>query len=419
MATAVAGERIVTLDVVRGVAVMGILVVNIISFAMPEGAAMNPLLFGVNGAADLLSWAVSFVFFEGRMRGLFSFLFGASMLLVIERAQAGARSPARVHYARMGWLLVFGLLHFFFVWMGDILTLYAVAGMVAFAFRDSSRPAMLAMAGAMLILNFAIYGLLTVGLYTTEAMATGPGAPLELQQAWQASQSGLSHYDPAHLGEILALYRGPYDRLLDHVAMVAQSRLTWSFMLAGPETLAYFLFGMAAYRSGFLTGAWERRRYFRTALIGFGISLPAYGAFAWLLVETGFHPPTAFAIETVSIPIRPAAIFAAAALIILVARPGGMLTERIAAAGRAAFTNYLGTSILMTLIFYGWGFARFGHYGRAELWTFVGGACLLMLLWSKPWLDRFRYGPFEWLWRSLARGRIEPLRRAVADPRPN
>ncbi|MFN3727232.1 MAG: DUF418 domain-containing protein [Allosphingosinicella sp.] len=412
MATAAAGDRIVTLDVVRGVAVMGILVVNIISFAMPEGAGMNPLLYGMNGAADFVSWAVSFVFFEGRMRGLFSFLFGASMLLVIERAEAGGRSPARVHYARMGWLLVFGLLHFFFVWMGDILSLYAVIGMIAFAFRDSSRGSMLAMAGAMLLLNFALYGLLTASLYASEAMAAQPGASAELQEAWRQSQSGVGYYDPAHLQSILALYRGPYDALLHHVVAAAPSRLSWEVLLAGPETLAYFLFGMAAYRSGFLTGAWERRRYLRAVLIGFGISLPAFAALAWLLAATGFHPPTVFAVETASIPVRPPAIFATAALIILLARPGGFLTDRIAAAGRAAFTNYLGTSILMTGLFYGWGAGLFGYFSRAELWWFVIGACLLMLLWSKPWLDRFRYGPFEWAWRSLSRGRVEPLKRA-------
>ncbi len=412
MATAAAEGRIVTLDVVRGVAVMGILTVNIVSFAMPEGAGMNPLLYGMNGTADLVSWAVSFVFLEGRMRGLFSFLFGASMLLVIERAEAAGRSPAPVHYARMGWLLVFGLLHFFFVWMGDILALYALVGMVAFALRDSSRAAMLAMAGAMLVLNFAFYALLTAGLYGTEAMAAQAGASAEMQQAWRESQSGLSHYAPDHLRSILDLYRGPYDALLYHVATVAQSRLSWELMLAGPETLAYFLFGMAGYRSGFLTGAWERGRYVRTMLVGFGFALPVFAAFAWLLIATGFHGPTLFAVETFSIPIRPPAIFATAALIILLARPGGFLTGRIAAAGRAAFTNYLGTSILMTGLFYGWGAGLFGHFSRAQLWWFVAGACLLMLLWSKPWLDRFRYGPFEWAWRSLARGRIEPLRRA-------
>ncbi|HEY0325694.1 MAG TPA: DUF418 domain-containing protein [Allosphingosinicella sp.] len=413
MATAAAGDRIVTLDVLRGVAVMGILVVNIISFAMPEGAGLNPLLYGFEGTADLVSWAVSFVFFEGRMRGLFSFLFGASMLLVIERAEARGRSAARVHYARMAWLLVFGLLHFFFVWTGDILSLYAAVGMVAFGFRDSPPRVMIAAAGALLLLNLATYALLTLGLYTTEALAAQPGASAEAQESWRLSQSGLSYYAPAHLHSILALHRGPYDALLADVVATASTRLSWELTLAGPETLAYFLFGMAAYRSGFLTGAWPRGRYVRTMLVGFGISLPAYAAFAWLLLALDFHGPTVFAVETVSILVRPPAIFATAALIILLARPGGMLTDRIAAAGRAAFTNYIATSILMTGLFYGWGAGRFGHYSRVELWPFVIGACLLMLLWSKPWLDRFRYGPFEWAWRSLARGRIEPLRRTA------
>jgi len=113
----------------------------------------------------------------------------------------------------------------------------------------------------------------------------------------------------------------------------------------------------------------------------------------------------------VTILLRPPVIFATAALIILLARPSGFLATRIAAAGRAAFTNYLGTSILMTFIFYGWGLGLYGRFSRAELVPFVVGAWLLMLLWSKPWLDRYRYGPLEWLWRSLARGRIEPLRR--------
>jgi len=400
MATAAAGDRIVTLDVVRGVAVMGILVVNIVSFALPDGAGMNPLLYGMGSTVDLVSWAGSFVFFEGRMRGLFYFLFGASMLLVIERAEASGRCPVLVHYARRGWLLVFGLLHFFFVWMGDILALYAAMGMLAFAFRDSPERVMIAAAGALLVLSFAMWGLLTLGLYASDAMAAQPLA-----------QSGITYYDPDHLRGILALYRGPYDALVAHAASEGPNLLSWELWLSGPETLAYFLFGMAAYRSGFLTGAWERRRYVRTALIGFGITLPAFAAFAWLLVATGFHSPTAFAVETASIPIRPPAIFATAAFIILLARPGGFLTDRIAAAGRAAFTNYLGTSILMTGLFYGWGLGLFGHYGRVELWWFVIGTCLLMLLWSKPWLDRFRYGPFEWAWRSLARGRIEPIRR--------
>jgi uncharacterized protein len=116
--------------------------------------------------------------------------------------------------------------------------------------------------------------------------------------------------------------------------------------------------------------------------------------------------------------IRPVMVAAIAALIVLLARDGGWLEERIAAAGRAAFTNYLGTSILMTGLFYGWGFGLFGELSRAQLWPVVIAMWALMLAWSKPWLDRFQYGPFEWLWRSLARGELQPMRKNRPEPLP-
>ena len=106
-------------------------------------------------------------------------------------------------------------------------------------------------------------------------------------------------------------------------------------------------------------------------------------------------------------------IAAVAATVILLTRRDSWLVGRISAAGRAAFTNYLGTSILMTSLFYGWGFGLFGSLGRAELWLVVIAMWVVMLAWSKPWLDRFHYGPFEWLWRSLARGELQPMRKAV------
>ena len=120
--------RVATLDVIRGVAVMGILIMNIVAFAMPEAAYMNPASFGSHGAVDYGVWAVNFVLVDGKMRGLFSFLFGASMLLVIERAEAKGENPLRVHYARMFWLLLFGLAHLYLLWWGDILAHYALVG---------------------------------------------------------------------------------------------------------------------------------------------------------------------------------------------------------------------------------------------------------------------------------------------------
>jgi uncharacterized protein len=115
-----------------------------------------------------------------------------------------------------------------------------------------------------------------------------------------------------------------------------------------------------------------------------------------------------------TVPFRPVMVLAYAALIILLTRGGGRLVERIAAAGRAAFTNYLGTSILMTTLFYGYGLGLYGSMSRIELWLVVLAMWALMLLWSKPWLERFQYGPFEWLWRSLSRLELQPMRRRPA-----
>jgi len=409
--------RIETLDIVRGVAVMGILAMNIVAFAMPAGAYINPAAYGTQSGADLGSWLFSFIFVDGKMRGLFSFLFGASMLLVIDRAEAAGASPARVHYSRMFWLLVFGLIHFFLIWYGDILALYAPIGMLAFFFYRMGPVKLIVLGLCLLAAEFLLTGFFALGVSMTETLALAPHASPEAIQNWTQMQKGFGLYTPQQLQDMLALYRGPYAGILQHrVAEEWMSPLNslWQF---GWETLAYMLFGMAALKTGFLTGAWERRRYLKVIAIGFGVGIPLYAALAWWLIHQDF---TAFWLVTgwvtATVPIRPFMILAIAATIILLTRNGGWLVDRIAAAGRAAFTNYLGTSILMTNFFYGYGLGWFGHLTRVQLWLPVAGAWVIMLLWSKPWLDRFNYGPFEWLWRSLARGRFQPMRKRT-DPR--
>ncbi|WP_373476842.1 DUF418 domain-containing protein [Sphingorhabdus sp.] len=129
-------ERFLTLDAMRGFAVMGILAMNIIAFAMPEWAYITPKAYGGVSLENEISWFVSFVLVDGKMRGLFSIMFGASMMLVIEGAQAKGENPGKTHFARMFWLAVFGLAHYFLLWFGDILFLYASVGCIAFLFRN-------------------------------------------------------------------------------------------------------------------------------------------------------------------------------------------------------------------------------------------------------------------------------------------
>jgi uncharacterized protein len=417
--------RIVTLDVVRGVAVMGILAMNIVAFAMPGAAYMNPMAYGTEGPADLGSWIFSFLFIDGRMRGLFSFLFGASLLLVVERAEAAGLSPARIHYSRMIVLLLFGLIHFYLIWWGDILSLYALVGMLAYLFWRKSPRTLVRLGLLFVALQFVLFACFAWGFQQLAVEVAGPHPSRDAIAQYAGMSEGIATYTPAALQEILARFRGPWWGVASHMLTEETLDPFVGVALFGFETLGYMLLGMAALKTGFLAGRWPRRAYLKAMLIGFGIGVPVYALLAWRIAAGGFAAPDIFIWGiAATVPVRPLMIVATAALVIVLTQRGRermaagrpAFVARIAAAGRAAFTNYLGTSILMTGLFYGWGFGLFGHLSRIELWLVVVAMWVLMLLWSKPWLDRFRYGPFEWLWRSLARGRFQPMGKAAEAP---
>ncbi len=411
-----AARRIVTLDIVRGVAVMGILAMNIVAFAMPFQAYANPLAFGTDEAIDFGVFAFNFVAVDGKMRGLFSVLFGASMLLVALRAEAAGGSPTLVTYRRLAWLLVFGMVHYYLIWFGDILIGYALVGMVAWAFRRMAPRALIGWAIALIAVQLAISGALASYAHGLAAAVAGPSPGAADLNAWEGLSREVGVPSAAALREDMALHLGPWTGIVDkQVTQKALMPLFFTFMF-GWETLAYMLLGMAGLKSGFLTSEWSEVRYRKLALVCLLISVPAYVVLAALLFSDGFTVPGIFTYSfAASVPLRPVMVLAFAALIILATRRGGWLSQRIAAAGRAAFTNYLGTSIVMTFVFYGWGLGLYGSLGRAELWLVVIAMWAVMLAWSKPWLDRFAYGPIEWLWRSLARWKLQPMRKRLVS----
>ncbi|HEV2865833.1 MAG TPA: DUF418 domain-containing protein [Allosphingosinicella sp.] len=414
MTAATQTGRIAQLDIIRGVAVMGILAMNIVAFAMPFQAYMNPLAYGMESGADLASWAFSFVFIDGKMRGLFSFLFGASMLLVTERAEAAGQSPASVHFSRMAWLLLFGLLHFYFIWFGDILSGYAMMGIVAYFFRGLSARRLVLLGGLLVVAQLLVYLGLAVSVAYLAQVIARPAPSVDSLRQWQELQDQFGILSGEPLRQKLALFRGPWSGVV-HDRLEGAAEPFTSLFYFGWETLGYMLFGMAALKTGFFRGKWRPLDYFKVAVVGLAVTVPAYALLAWIVASNGFSMPMILTIVlAATVPFRPLMVMAYAALIILLASRRGPLVERIGAAGRAAFTNYLGTSILMTSLFYGYGAGLYGTMSRIELWLVVFAMWALMLAWSKPWLDRFRYGPFEWLWRSLARGRIEPMRRRTA-----
>ena len=404
-------QRHISLDAMRGFAVMGILAMNIIGFAMPEWAYISPAAYGTDTLADKIACAFSFVLIDGKMRGLFSLLFGASMMLIIDRAVAKGESATQIHYRRMAWLALFGLAHYFFIWFGDILFLYAIIGMIAFRFRNWAPAKLIKVALIIFVLGLALWGLQFGGLQLFQYFATRADASADMARQFRELMDSA---DLAfNVAPDLALHRGSY-------AAITMSKLDdWAEPLlfvvqSASETLPLMMIGMAMQKSGFLTGAWAVADYRRWAMRMVPVGLLLTLALAVWMVAVDFDRITALAIFYFwgGIPRMLLTIGYAALLIMLIDhyRNHPMLA-RVAAAGRAAFSNYLGTSIAMTTIFYGYGFGLFGDVGRAGLWLFVMGAWAVMLLWSKPWLMIFHYGPLEWLWRSLARGKIQAMRR--------
>lgn len=407
------GERIATLDGLRGVAVMGILLMNVTAFAMPFAAYDNPAAYGAMRPIDLAVWAIDLIVADGKFRAIFSALFGAGILLVATRAAAAGRGPARAHLLRMAWLLLFGLVHLCLIWGGDILTLYALIGLIAFPLRRLAADRLLIVAGLLLVVQLAILGAYYWSLGELGRAAALPHAAPADVALWRSVLDDLGRPGAPALARDLALHRGSWAGIADSLRSDAAIGLVSRLILAGPETLGLMLIGMAGLKSGFLAGDWSRAGYRRLAGWTYAIGLPPMLLIAFLLIREGFPPlATATLVDLGALPFRWLIAAGHAALLILwLTRRPSPLRARIAAAGRAAFTNYLATSLIMTGLFYGWGLGLYGRFDRASLVPIVFTMWLAMLGWSKPWLDRFHHGPFEWLWRALAGPAPPPFRK--------
>lgn len=413
MSSEAARSRITTLDAVRGVAVMGILIMNIVDFGMPGYAYIDPNFYGGATGANWWAWAVNFVLFDGKMRGLFTMMFGASMVLIAEQAAARGESPAMVHYARIFWLFVFGMIHAYLIWYGDILVLYAICGAIAFGLWRWSAKSLFRLGIALLLVKLAIGAGSYYGADAYRQAAEAPGATAETVAGWTEFRSQLAPPREETVAKDLAAYRGGYADNLAARVETAFFFQTFLNLFAIPDTIALIAIGMALYKTGFFSGAWQRRQY-HVAIIGGAVAALLYLPIVGWLDATQFSPVTIFMTDGLHLGLlRPWISIAIASLVILFMQSGraAWLAERLAAAGQMAFSNYLGSSILCTTFFYGFGLGWYGYLERWQLWLVVLAVWMLILLWSKPWLARFRYGPLEWLWRSLSRRQVQPMRR--------
>ncbi|MEO0367419.1 MAG: DUF418 domain-containing protein [Pseudomonadota bacterium] len=384
--------RIESLDLLRGIAVLGILLLNINSFALPLAAYSNPMAYGGYEGADLQTWYWVHIFAEAKFFTLFSILFGAGICLFFERAEAKELAATHLHFRRMIWLLVFGMIHAYAIWYGDILVAYAVCGLWAYRNRHSTPLSLIVWSIAFLLLGCLMAIFTGLGLaHLSESEL------IELQHFWLPSADSV---------EIeLAAMRGSW---IDQMPMRAETALMFqtSMLVLSTfwRTLALMYLGIMLYRLGFLALSWNTRSYLLCAVISgvVGFTLITIGANAHISHEFSFE----YSMGVGTLYNYFGSVLVAicyAALTMLWAQSGRFewLQKNLRAVGRTAFTNYIAQSIVCTSIFYGHGLGWFGTLSRAELLVVVVLVWILQLSWSKWWLSHYPQGPLENVWRRL------------------
>lgn len=417
-------ERIVSIDVLRGCALFGILVINIMVFGLPPMNIFNPLIAGGFKGGDFVFWWVSHVFFLQKFMTIFSALFGAGIVLMGARADSCGRSPRGAFYRRQLWLLVIGLLHAYLLWLGDILVAYALCGMAVYPFRRRSARFLLiagflvVMAGAPVSYGTGVFfeGMRSQVVEIREAVARGetPNPEQErMLRSWEELRTGL---DPAprEVRDEVELYRDGYAGIVKHRAPQLLMMQTTRFLFFVFWRVAgLMLLGMGLMKLGIFSAERSGRFYSIGLLLGYGIGLPIVMAGAQRLIEHRFDFVYVFKFGQQFNYIGSLFVsFAHICLVMLACRAGVLrrLRYSLSAVGRMALTNYLVHTAVFTTIFFGYGFGLFARITRMHLTWFVLAMWIVQLLYSSLWFRRFRFGPCEWLWRSLTYRKRQPMR---------
>ena len=397
-------DRVETIDLLRGVAVLGILLVNMQWFAMPNAAAANPFALGQPSRLDLTIWLAIELLAENKFITIFAMLFGAGIVLMTSRLDARGVPAARVHYRRMAWLLVFGVIHAYLLWHGDILVVYAVCGMLVYPFRRLSARTL----GVLGIALMAVGMLASIAGAMTWAQSSETARAPWLEY-WQPSASAIAAETAAFKGDWLRqeAWRAGYS------ASFHLQDMPWFDLW---HVGGLMVLGMALLKSGVLTGAKTRRHYQQLTVGGLFVGFTLVTAGLYHYQAAGWMPPDVlFLVPLWNYWGGSAVALGYIGLLLTIWKAGVMkgAIARLEAVGRTAFSGYILQTLICTTIFYGHGLGLFGTFDRLQQLLLTGAVWILLLILAPLWLGRFRYGPLEWLWRSLTYGRAVALTRDV------
>ena len=407
-------DRIESLDVLRGFALLGILLVNIVAFGLVSSAFLDPGIYLTPiGGIDYIVWAFIELSSEGAMRTLFSILFGAGVVLFVTGSTA---KSGWLHYRRNFWLLVFGLINaYIFLWPGDILVTYALSGFVLWFVRNWKARSLLILATFLILIgslqNFAMKSTLEIARDAAEEMKISISKGEEFSEETAEWAQGWIDYEEDNQAEIdnipnevkkrTSSYSSAYEYNLEKANEMIYFVLPFFLFL---DALMMMVIGMALFKLGVLDGGRDIKFYIRMMCIGFltGISINAYEVLLITnsnmdIIETNPYFRFTYHFGRLFMGLG----YLGLVILLIKIEKLESLRFRLACVGRMALTNYLMHSVIALFIFTGAGLGLLGKFSWSQLYLFVLLIWVIQLYISPLWLKYFYFGPVEWLWRLL------------------
>lgn len=396
-------KRVMSLDILRGAGVLGILLMSIQSFSMPPSAYLNPTSFENLEGINFYVWLLSYVFANEKFFAILAMLFGASIILISQKAKKEHLRSSNLQYRRFFWLLIIGVFHAYLLWYGDLLVAFSICGFFMFAFRSKSKQYLFRAGIVFLSLGSVLQLIFAYSIPFWEA-----GQFQELERTiWNPTATDISyqidHYTSSWERQMLV--RVP--EAFNMQTKVFLSEIFW-------KVSGLMLLGMAFYKKGVLTAKQSKKYISKVAVYGIGVGLP--------LVVTGvlldFHYRWDFELSYFYFSqfnywgsVLLAIGYCGVIVLICKISTRSFIARSLSYVGRMSLSNYLFQSIICTFIFYGHGLGLYGDLDRSAQGVAVLLLWIFQIAFSTIWLNFFQYGPFEWLWRSLSYGRLQAIRR--------
>lgn len=384
--------RLVSLDVIRGIAILGILIMNIQSFSMVYAAYGNPLAYGDLTGADYWAYYFSHLFADQKFMNILALLFGAGIFLMASSTQHHRHGAGELHYRRMLFLGLLGTAHLYLLWYGDILFAYAVAGCVAYWFRRRS------------ITTLVIFALILIGL--SSLMLSGIGSVIEYLSP-EEQQEFLSVWSPTQeqIDQETAIQQSSWLAQMDTRHAMASEMMGTVFIYI-PRIIGLMLLGMALCKLKFFEGGWRNTTLQLSAAISLVTGLAIIGYGNQLNVEQQWQVTSLFDnfIYNEWGSLLVSYSYLAVIVICYQNRIFMRAQELLTNVGKMALTNYLLQTLICSFVFSGWGLGLFGSFSRVSQLVFVVFVWFLLVIFSQYWLSRYQQGPFEWLARRFTYG---------------